>query len=110
MTPVLVVNNTTPTSCPSCGGALSLPTGSKARPGMVVQTCKNYQTCGRAVWSAAPVVTAPVVDDGSRHSRMFQVDAPPRLVAPNRWKRFSDSELAAVNQADRKLAAAGGDR
>lgn len=110
MTPVLVVTNTTPATCPDCGSALSSPHGSKARPGMVVQTCKNYQACGRAVWSSPPIVTAPVVDDGSRHARMFQVDAPKRLTAPNRWKRFSDSELAAVNQQDRKLAASGGDR
>jgi hypothetical protein len=110
MTPVLVVSNTTPTHCPDCGGSLSMPLGSKARPGMVVQTCKNYQACGRAVWSATPAVTAPVVDDSSRHGRMFQIDAPPRLVAPNRWKRFTDAELAAVNQQDRKLAASGGDR
>lgn len=110
MTPVLVVTNSTPTSCPDCGESLSMPLGSKARPGMVVQTCKNYQKCGRAVWSSVPAVAPVVVDDGSRHSRMFQVDAPSRLVAPNRWKRFTDSELATINQRDRKLAAAGGDR
>lgn len=107
----LIAVNTTPTVCPDCGGKLSMPLGSKARPGMVVQTCKSYQTCGRSVWSpVAAVVAEPVIDDGSRHGRMFHVDAPPRLVAPNRWKRFSDSELATVNQQDRKLAAAGGDR
>jgi hypothetical protein len=110
MTPVLVVTNTTPATCPDCGDVLSMPLGSKARPGMAVQTCKNYQACGRAVWSSLPIITAPVIDDGTRHARMFQVDAPPKLVAPDRWKRFSDSELASVNQSDRKLAAAGGDR
>lgn len=114
----LVVVNVTPTTCPDCGGALSMPLGSKARPGMVVQTCKEYQTCGRSVWSpvGAPIV-APVVDDGSRHARhllpMTSEPPPAPVVAPARWAsvgRMARRELAALNLRDRKLAAAGGDR
>lgn len=98
-------------TCPDCGAPLSMPHVSRTRPDMAVQTCRNYQHCGRPVWSkAADVVTAPVVDDGSRHGRMFLVDAPKTLHAPNRWKRFTDSELFEMNQQDRKLAAAGGER
>lgn len=113
----LVAVNTTPTVCPDCDSPLSMPIGSKARPGMVVQTCKNYQHCGRAVWSALPVVLAPVVDDGSRHGRMFlpstsEPEPAPLNTKPN-WTsvgRMARRELAAMNQRDRKLAAAGGDR
>lgn len=124
MTPIPIAVNRTPATCPDCGSALSMPLGSKARPGMVVQTCKNLQHCGRSVWSsAAEIVTEPVVDDGSRHGR-FQLPAtsepaPPAVVAPNRWAsmgrmariaRLSRRELEALNQQDRRLAAAGGDR
>lgn len=115
MSAIPMAINETPTTCPDCGGRLSLPLGSRSRPGQVVQTCKNYQACGRAVWSAAAdVVTEPIVDDGSRHGRMFlpSTSEPelPKVVAPYRWSRFSDAELATVNSGDRKLAAAGGDR
>lgn len=116
MTPLVAVNRT-PTVCPLCGSSLSLPLGSKAKPGMVVQTCKNLQHCGRSVWTEREDVrTEPIVDDGSRHGRMFQIDAPPVLVAPNRWRtpaqiaRLARHELRALNLSDRKLAAAGGDR
>lgn len=104
--------NTTPTTCPDCGSALSLPTGSQFRPGMVVQTCKNFETCQRAVWSSGGTVITNI-DDGRRHARMFQMTAPPRLVATKNWtsvQRLALRELEALNRKDRKLAAAGGDR
>lgn len=114
----LVAVNTTPTVCPDCGGALSHPLGSKARPGMVIQTCKNYQPCGRAVWSAVGEPRlAPVVDDGSRHGRMFlpstSEPAPAPLKTKPNWTsvgRLARRQLAEMNRHDRKLAAAGGDR
>ena len=112
MTPIAV--NTTPTVCPQCGGALSLPYGSRTKPGMVVQTCRNYQHCGESVWSEAPATPPVIAEDLTRHGRMFLPSTsepmPPKVIAPNRWKRFSDSELVTVNQQDRKRAAAGGER
>jgi len=114
----LVAVNSTPTACPDCTGQLSIPIASRSRPGMVVQTCRNYQACGRSVWSrVGTVVTERVVDDGSRHGR-FQLpstsepEPAPLNTKPN-WfpmSRLARHELAAINQADRKLAAAGGDR
>jgi hypothetical protein len=116
----LVAVNTTPTVCPDCESPLSLPLGSRSRPGMVVQTCKNYQACGRAVWSPAAPAAAADVDDGSRHARhllpVTSEPEPPPVVAPNRWTstrtltRLARRELAVLNHQDRKLAAAGGDR
>lgn len=106
-------------TCPTCGGPLSLPLrGRGKRAGLVVQTCRAFQTCGQSVWTeAAAVVVEPVVDDGSRHARCLQPvtfePEPPPVVAPDRWMsvgRLAKRELDALNRQDRKLAAAGGDR
>ncbi len=109
----------TPVTCPQCDGPLSMAKpGRGAMAGQVVQMCKTHETCGVTVWSDAvdgPAV--PVVDDGSRHARYLlpvtSEPEPPVVVAPNRWTslgRMARRELAALNQQDRKLAAAGGDR
>ena len=91
----LVAFNTTPSTCPDCGGALSMPLGSKARPGMVVQTCKNYQVCGRAVWSAVgTVITEPVIDDGSRHARFLMPESH-RAWCTRTGPRWEDGERRA---------------
>lgn len=99
-------------TCPICGGPMSLPfPGRRKQAGKVVQHCRDAQHCGHTVWSDAPVVVPPVVDDGSRHGR-FHLQ-PPVLVAPNRWTpihRLARRHLEALNKLDRKLAASGGDR
>ena len=106
-------------TCPLCGGPLSLPfPGRRKQAGQVVQHCRNFQSCDYTVWSEAAVVVAPpVVDDGSRHGRFHlpvtSEPEPPVVVAPNRWTpmhRVARRELELMNQQDRKLAAAGGDR
>lgn len=107
------------TTCPTCGGPLSLPLrGRGKRSGQVVQTCRAFQVCGQSVWTeAAAVVVAPTVDDGSRHGRFHlpvtSEPEPPVVVAPNRWtpmRRLARRRLEQLNIQDGKLAAAGGDR
>lgn len=113
----LVAVNSTPTVCPDCNGALSMPMASKARPGMVVQTCKNLQHCGRSVWSeVGTVIVEKVVDDGRRHGR-FQLPSPhepePRYRTKPNWasvRSIAQREINRLIQTDRKVAAAGGDR
>lgn len=114
-----LVSKTAATTCPTCGGPLSLPLrGRGKRSGLMVQTCRAFQVCGQSVWTeAAAVVVAPTVDDGSRHGRfhlpLTSQPEPPAVVAPNRWtpmRRLARRRLEQLNSQDRKLAAAGGDR